>query len=118
MIDPERVDLSPLDPARDPEHWARIVEATRLRVEQVLSARADRIGVLAVLGSWARPILAAAAVALLALGAALASARSPAPHVARTSDVARLAALSAGMADGHRPTGAELAAAVRVRGAR
>ena len=118
MNEPEPVDLSPLDPARDPEHWSAIMGATRLRVEALLLERAVSPDALTVVGGWARPILAAAALALGILGATLAAVRGPAPRALPASDAQRLAALSIGFADGHVPTGAELAAAVRARGAR
>ena len=118
MNEPEPVNLSPLDPARDPQHWSAVMEATRLRVEAVLSERTASLDALTVVGRWARPILAAAALALGLLGATLAAVRETAPSALPASDAQRLAALSVGFAEGHVPTGAELAAAVRARGAR
>jgi hypothetical protein len=119
MNDPERVDLSLLDPARNPEHWSRLMEATRLRVEAVLLGRATSIDALAVVGGWARPILAAAALALVLLGAARATLAGPAPRAVATSDAQRLTMLTRGfIAGGHVPTGAELAAAIAARGGR
>jgi hypothetical protein len=113
MNDPRPVDLSPLDPARDPAHWTALLEGTRARVDAVLAER-ERRDVLAVVGGWARPILAAAAVLLALLGAALASDRMEPPRI-YASDVERLAALSAGLAEGHIATGAELSAALGAR---
>jgi hypothetical protein len=118
MNEPEPVNLSPLDPARHPERWSAVVEATRLRVEAVLAERTASPDALAVVGGWARPILAGAAVALGLLGATLAAVRESAPPALPASDAQRLAALTVGFADGHVPTGAELAAAVQARGAR
>jgi len=118
MKEPEPVDLSPLDPARDPKHWSAVMEATRLRVEAALLERTPSLDALTVVGGWARPILAAAALALAVLGATLAAVRGPTPRAVPASDAQRLAALTVGFADGHSPTGPELAAAVRARGPR
>lgn len=44
MNDPEAIDLSPLDPERDPRHWSQLLDATRFRVaEAVLRRRASSI---------------------------------------------------------------------------
>ena len=40
MSDFEPIDLSPLDPERDPQRWALTVDAVRLRVEAALSSGA------------------------------------------------------------------------------
>ena len=110
MTETPPVDLSPLDPARDPERWAWIVQQTRTRIDAVLCERERQTDVLTIVAGWARPVLAAAAAALLLLGASFAArSRTPAPHA---SEAWSLAALSAGYADGHVPTGAELAAAL------
>jgi hypothetical protein len=111
MSDPEPVDLSLLDPAREPERWARILAQTGMRVDAVLQERGQPADVLTVMAGWARPVLAAAAAVLLLLGTALVSGgnelRQP-----RVSEARGLAALSAGYADGRLPTGAELSAAL------
>ena len=115
MNEPERVDLSPLDPARDPERWSLLVEATRARVDAILLERDRRLDPLAILAGWARPILAAAAVAMLLLGAAhtkLESRRTAA--TAAVSEARRLAVLTdASVSRGRAPTGAQLLAALR-----
>jgi hypothetical protein len=116
MKDPDRIDLSPLDPARDPARWEQLLAATRLRVDAVLEARPMRLDSLTVVAGWARPILAAAAVALTLLGAALAAAGHAAGRPGPTSHAGRLAALSVGFAMGHAPTGADLARALRAEG--
>lgn len=118
MNEPEPVDLSPLDPARDPGRWARLMDATRLRVDAAVRERAIPLDALAVVGGWMRPILAAAVLALALLGAARVTMGGPTSRAAPASDAQRLAALTAGFAEGHVPTGAELAAAVRARGPR
>jgi hypothetical protein len=116
MSEAPPVDLSPLDPARDPDRWALIVQQTRTRVDAVFLERERQTDVLTIVAGWARPVLATAAAALLLLGASVAArSRTPPPHA---SGARSLAALSAGYADGHVPTGAELAAALGARGTR
>ena len=110
MSEAPPVDLSPLDPARDPGRWALIVQQTRTRIDAVFLERKRQTDVLTIVAGWARPVLAAAAVVLLLLAATFAAwSGTPAP---RASGARNLAALSAGYADGHVPTGAELAAAL------
>jgi hypothetical protein len=116
MSDPDRIDLSALDPARDSEQWSRLTEATRLRIEAILEGRAGAPGLLDILAAWSRPVLAAAAVLALAFGladAAIGGVRDAAPGARR------LAALSGNsLGRGLRPTGAELMVALGSRSAR
>ena len=109
MDDLSRLDLTPLDPARDPDRWAARMASTRQAVAAVLAARSRRIGPIDVLSGWARPILAAAAVLLVLLGAAdrmVGTPAAPEPTPAR-----RLALLSeSAIAHGRPPSGAELRA--------
>jgi hypothetical protein len=119
MSDPDRIDLSALDPARDSEQWSRLTEATRLRIEAILEGRAGAPGLLDVLAAWSRPVLAAAAVLALAFG--LADAAIAAGGGARDAapGARRLAALSGNsLGRGLRPTGAELMVALGSRSAR
>lgn len=113
MTDPDPVDLSPLDPARDPERWADVVAATRLRVEAALApAPAD------LLAGWLRPLLAAAAVLVALLGSARLLVGSRSATLAHASEARRLAALSdESLAHGLRPSGAQLLVALRSRSA-
>jgi hypothetical protein len=112
MNEPGAIDLSPLDPERDPERWNLLVEATRLRVAPVLSERAREPDSVSVLSSWARPILAAAVAVLLLLGGAATALGGRAP--AKPSDARRLALLTeSSVIHGRAPTGAELMAAVQ-----
>jgi hypothetical protein len=110
----EPVDLSSLDPARRPE-WARHVEATRRRLTAVLERRAAAEGPLDIVGGWARPILAAAAVLLALLGGADALLHeSGSAAQARLGEARRLGLLSeASLAHGRMPTGAELRGILR-----
>jgi hypothetical protein len=113
----EPVDLSTLDPARRPQ-WAARVEATRRAVAAIVERRTVAPGPLDIVGSWARPILAAAAILLVLLGGAEAVLHgSPAPVNARLGEARRLALLSeASIAHGRAPTGAELRGIVREPG--
>jgi hypothetical protein len=118
MSDAERVDLSPLDPERDPERWARLVAATRLRVEGVLDRLAAPPGPLDLVGLWLRPILVAAAVLAAVLGGARLALGSRSAALAHASEARRLAALSdESLGRGVRPTGAQLLVALRSRSA-
>ena len=107
--EPEKLDLSALDPAADAERWARVVDATRLRMASALSERGrDAFGVV---GDWARPILALAAGLLLVLGAADLAVGL---HLTELSNARRLALLAeSSVLHGRAPTGAELMAALR-----
>ena len=119
MTDPERIDLSALDPARDSEQWSRLMETTRLRIEAILEGRAGAPGLLDVLAAWSRPILAAAAVLALVFGLADAAIAAGGGALDAASGARRLAALSGNsLGRGLRPTGAELMVALGSRSAR
>src|SRR5687768_11858991 len=64
MNEHDPLDLSPLDPGRDPARWQRVVDATLLRVNAVLEARERAQDPLTLIASWRRPVLVAAAVTL------------------------------------------------------
>ncbi len=51
MTEFERVDFSALDPARDPERWAGVMDATRLRVEMAMAGRPTASGAIDILGA-------------------------------------------------------------------
>ncbi len=107
MTDFDPIDLSPLDPGRDPARWARLTDAVRGRMEAALLQRRRESDPFAVLSVWARPILAAAAVALLVLGSAAVGLGSPA--VSRASEARRLAYLAeSSVVHGRTPTGAQV----------
>lgn len=64
----DKVDLSPLDPEREPEHWQSIVSATMLRVNATLQARgAASEDALITIAGWSRQLLIAAAAGLAIL---------------------------------------------------
>ncbi|HEX2219871.1 MAG TPA: hypothetical protein VHG35_13785 [Gemmatimonadales bacterium] len=118
MSDSERVDLSPLDPERDPERWARLVATTRLRVEAVLDQTAGTPGPLELVGLWLRPIVVAAAMLTALLGGAWLALDDRSAALADASEARRLAALSdESLGRGVRPTGAQLLVALRSRSA-
>jgi hypothetical protein len=103
-MDERRVDLSALDPARDPARWRGVVDATLARVDDVLLHR--RQDPLALIAGWRRPLLAAAATALLLLvPVEIALER----RETRANTVRGLVAASAAWVhEGRAPTGAEL----------
>jgi hypothetical protein len=115
-LDP--VDLSPLDPAREPERWARLMEAVRFRAEAALAGRRHPAGSLDIVAGWFRPILAAAAILAAVLGAAGAIVKARSDALDRASESQRLAVLSEdALGRGQRPTGAQLLVALRSRSA-
>lgn len=57
----ERIDLSALDPAADGERWEQLVRRIMDEAVPELTLRATRNDPFALLGSWARPMIAAAA---------------------------------------------------------
>lgn len=82
----ERVDLSNLDPTRDPQRWDRLVESI---ASKAWAARQRRLTVAHQLVVWARPSLMAAAVAaLLPWIAALAGETGSEPQAAIDADPA------------------------------
>ena len=116
MTEPDSMDLSPLDPGRDPERWARRLESTRLLVEAVLAGRMAPSRALDVVSAWFRPILAAAAVLAAVVGAAGAAVGGRNAALDRASEARRLAVLSENsLGRGERPTGAQLLVAIRSR---
>ncbi len=59
--DPQAIDLSPLDPTRDAEHFEQVVSAITARAADELARRARATPIIE-LARWRRPMLAAAAV--------------------------------------------------------
>lgn len=60
-MDTDRVDLSALDLPADVERWERLVQGILWRAAPELARRAAVGGTFELLGSWARPMIAAAA---------------------------------------------------------
>ncbi|HSB55832.1 MAG TPA: hypothetical protein VLD58_15830 [Gemmatimonadales bacterium] len=110
MDDP--IDLSPLDPRRDPARFERMVGAI---VQAAMTPPRATRGtlVLAELLRWTRPALAAAAVVALVAGTALFSLRRPsaAPGEAILEAVGIPEPLAAWARADHYPSTAELLAA-------
>lgn len=63
------VDLSPLDPARDPARWEGLVARITRAAAPELARRADASSAVVSIAAWLRPALAAAA-AIMAVSAA------------------------------------------------
>lgn len=117
-MEPDRVDLSALDPAGDSLAYERLVRRVMDAAGPELARRARAATPLAFLASWARPTLAAAAViALLALGALFVTERSaPIVETASVTDALGVPApASDWLAEGREPTEADLVLAVERR---
>jgi hypothetical protein len=118
MNDFERLDLSSLDPARDPDRWSRLVALTRLRVEETLDRAVPLPSALDLVGGWLRPVLAAAAAVILGLGSARLVVGGRDTALDRASQARRLAALTEeSLSRGTRPAGSQLLVALRARSA-
>jgi hypothetical protein len=64
----DKIDLSPLDPDRDPERWQSIVTATMVRVDAALESRGPSSeDALMTIAGWSRQLLFAAAAGLAIL---------------------------------------------------
>lgn len=103
-MDERRLNLSALDPERDPARWRAVFEGTLSRVDDVLLHR--REDALTLIAGWRRPLLAAAAAAVLMLVPVEVALER---RETRAETVAGLVATSTAWADeGRAPTGAEL----------
>lgn len=80
----DRIDLSPLDPFADPARREQFVGGLMERAASELARRRRSATVWGVMAAWARPALAAAAIAVVASAAAL---RSGAPATAEETGV-------------------------------
>jgi hypothetical protein len=89
-MEPERIDLSALDPAAEQPAYERMVRRIMDAAAPELTRRARETGPLGLVERWARPTLAAAAIiAALAAGALFATDR-PEPAMASASVVEAL----------------------------
>jgi hypothetical protein len=70
-MDEHPIDLSPLDPAADPDRWERLIGAITKAAAPELARRAATRSVIAVIGHWLRPALAAGIVLAVAAAATL-----------------------------------------------
>lgn len=117
-MDPERLDLSPLDPSRrDPARWDRLVRAIMAAAGPELERRAAIVGPVIWLARFARPALAAAALIALASAAVLhAGTRSVVSPAVAPAGVAEALAVpspvAAWLAGNRSPTTSDVLAAV------
>jgi hypothetical protein len=116
--EPERVDLSPLDPTLDQLSYERLVRRIVAAAGPELARRAREAGPLTFVAGWARPTLAAAAIiVLVALGSLFAI--DPAGvdgDETRTLEALGIPAPAAEwLEDGREPTTADLVLAVETR---
>lgn len=119
-MEPERIDLSPLDPADDQLAYERFVRRILDAAAPELARRAGEAGPLALVAAWARPTLVAASlVAALAAGALLATERvSPAADGAAGTVVDALGVpqpAAEWLEDGREPDAADLVLAMERR---
>ena len=116
-MEPERADLSPLDPAEDQLRYERLIRRNTDAATVELARRAEASTPLALLGAWARPALAAAAIiAAVAAGALMTTDRAPAPSSAASLAELGLPDPAAGwLAEGSGPTEADLVLAMERR---
>lgn len=70
-MDAERLDLSALDPTANPERQERLVRSITHHAAPELARRAAENSPIALLASWARPMLVAAAVVIVCSSAVL-----------------------------------------------
>jgi hypothetical protein len=117
-MDPERVDLTILDPATDRLAYERLVRRIMAAAAPELARRAMPQTTLALLGGWARPLLAAAAVVAVLAGGVLAATERDGPAagghtVAEALGVPSPAA--AWLEEGREPTRADLVLAMEGR---
>jgi hypothetical protein len=98
------VDLTALDPMREPARWAALLERTLGRLDAVLEERMRRDDPLLLIATWRKPLLAVAAAVILALiPMELALERRD----TRAERVERLVALSHWLVATQWPTGAD-----------
>jgi len=108
MHEQEPIDLASLDPMQDAAHWRGIVDATLLRVDEVLAERwKDPFTLIA---SWRRPLIVAACIALALLVPVEFVLEKRESMIEQVQLLARLSARSA-LGEGP-PTGAELSRAL------
>lgn len=115
-MEPERIDLGPLDPTADQLAYERWVRRIMDAAAPDLARRAARTGTLRLVAGWARPTLAAASiVAALAAGALLTTERT-APLMAETDTALEALGVPAPAAewleDGREPDSSDLVLAM------
>ena len=98
MNEEEKLDLSALDPLRQPDRWQHVMDETMLRVDGVLAAR--RTDALSAIAAWRRPLLVAAGI-LVALLVPVEIALEKREH--DSESIERLTSLSATWTPGDTP---------------
>lgn len=110
--EPERLDLSPLDPIGDRRAYDRLVRRIMEAAGPELARRAADRGPIALVAGWARPALAAAAVIAVIAIAAIAATERAAGEAGEAGTVADALGVPAPAAEwleeGREPTPAEL----------
>lgn len=116
-MEPQRVDLSPLDPRVDQLRYERLIRRILGAAEPELARRARQAGPLALVAGWARPTLAAAAIiAAVALGALLAHERARTQPTEFMVDALGVPAPAADwLTEGREPTASDLVLAMERR---
>ncbi|NIP83390.1 MAG: hypothetical protein GWM90_30860 [Gemmatimonadetes bacterium] len=115
-MEPERVDLSPLDPSLDRLRYERLVRRIVDAAAPELARRAGEAGPLAALGAWARPTLTAAAViAALAVGTLVAVERGRDAPATMVDALGVPAPAAEWLEQGREPTASDLVLAVESR---
>jgi hypothetical protein len=82
-MDEQKIDLSVLDPSREPERWEKLIRSVARRA---LAARRRRLTVGYQLLAWARPALAIAAAAALVSWAGNLASPGPTATVAESEE--------------------------------
>lgn len=98
MTDQDKIDFSALDPMEDRSHWRGVMDETLRRVDAVLDRRAK--DPLSTIAGWRRPLLVAAAIAILILVPVELALESREPEV---EQIRRLVSLSADWGHGETP---------------
>ena len=116
-MEPQRVDLSPLDPSRDQVGYERLIRRILAAAEPELARRAGQASPIALVAGWARPTLAAAAIiAVVALGALKTSERGqPRPTESMVETLGVPAPAADWLEDGREPTASDLVLAMERR---
>jgi len=110
----DRIDLSPLDPTRDPVRYARAVRGIMDAAMLPLAARRARVTPIGQVTRWWRPMLAmAAAFALAAIGVLTqVTPATAAPQEAGVAEALGIpTAVASWMTTGETPSGAQVFAA-------
>lgn len=118
-MEPERMDLSALDPTRDELRYERLVRRIVDAAGPELARRAAAATPLAMLAGWARPTLTAAAVVAVLAGSALMSTERAGAPAAAPDNVADALGLPAPASDwlieGREPSADDLVLAMENR---